>query len=257
MLKIRHSDPIKYFEYKFLADRGTKAILTGRSDQYKSERKFKAAIYQQLGLNYNNIIQPMQIHSSSILIIKQGNIYNNKHPISADAVITNKNKITLQGLFADCVPIYFYNADNSVRALVHSGWKGTGKAIAAKTLGILKSWYSIKPQDVHILIGPSISQKYYEVDKRVYKYFQQNQPQLISKHEQEFFQEIKNNSNKFFLDLKSANYHILNQAGADPRKIYVSDLCTYSNPNFYSYRKEGNQAGRMLALLIADSKKVE
>lgn len=256
MFALREGNYVNYFESTFLADFGARAIITCRSDNFKSRKKFKKRLYKQLDINYNNVIQPRQIHSSSVFIIKQGEKYNKKCPYPADAVITGNNKIVLQCLFADCVPIFFYHPGTDVRAIAHSGWKGTGKAIAANVLRQLMLYYSIDPGEVYIQIGPAISQKYYEIDEKVYEYYSHHLPNLMSKRGEELFKKNNNSKgNKYFLDLKLANYHILNRAQADSRKIHISELCTYSNPRLYSYRKEGEQAGRMVALLLLNKEK--
>jgi copper oxidase (laccase) domain-containing protein len=55
------------------------------------------------------------------------------------------------------------------------------------------------------------------------------------------------------LDLWQATRHQLERAGVAPNNIHVSELCTFDHPNvFHSYRRDGNNAGRLVAAIRAD-----
>lgn len=252
MFEFVAGNSVSFFESSFMAKQGVKAIITSRNDKFINEKKFKTNLYNQFNLNYKEIIQPQQVHSSAVLILKNEKFYNKNQPIAADAVITNIDNFTLQALFADCVPIFYFHRESGLRALVHSGWRGTGKSIAAAVLQQVKLYYDVNIKDIYVTIGPAISQKHYEVDNQVYKYFRKYSPELLLNYEERIFRNSDVNFEKYYLDLKMANYYILLQAGVDPEKIYVSDSCTYSNPRFCSYRREGEQTGRMIALLMSE-----
>jgi len=55
---------------------------------------------------------------------------------------------------------------------------------------------------------------------------------------------------KVLLDLRKANRAQLQAAGVRPSNIFVSDLCTGCRRDLlFSYRKEGAESGRMMAVI--------
>jgi len=55
---------------------------------------------------------------------------------------------------------------------------------------------------------------------------------------------------KVLLDLRKANRSQLEAAGVPAANIFVSDLCTGCQRDLlFSYRKEGPQSGRMMAVI--------
>jgi len=250
VFSLKRTESIDYFYSEEFSSLGVRAILSGRSDSYDFEDEFLRSLYEHFNIPADSIIQPRQIHSSTVFIIKNRKVYQSKYPIRADAVIASANGQIPQCLYADCVPVYFYHPGSGIRALAHSGWRGTSRGIAKNVLRSLKVHFSLKPGDIHVAIGPSISQRNYEVDREVYMAFWARQPELMEQHRQDIFL-AHSHSSKYWLDLKRANYYLLISAGCNHEKVYISDICTYSHPGLYSYRREGEQAGRMAGLLIS------
>ena len=191
----------------------------------------RTAFFKQLGLNRDRIVTQQQVHSDNVTpVTKAGNINN------SDALITNCKNLGLAVSFADCVPIFIYDPKNKVIAGVHSGWRGTEKKILKKTLEKMQKSFNSKMENLFAFIGPSISQKHYEVGKEIAHRF--NEKYIV----------VKNN--KFYLDLSNANYDMLLNSGIPDRQIEVSKFCTYENPRlFYSYRREGEKSGRAFGII--------
>ena len=72
-----------------------------------------------------------QIHSNKIIKINRKNI-GKKY--SGDGLITNNKQIALGILTADCCPIFIFDKNKKYICALHSGWKGTLKNIAAKSV---------------------------------------------------------------------------------------------------------------------------
>ena len=62
-----------------------------------------------------------------------------KGAISADGLITKEKGLYLFLLIADCLPIIFFDPNQEVVAVVHSGWKSTDARMAFKTVNIPSS----------------------------------------------------------------------------------------------------------------------
>ena len=57
-----------------------------------------------------------------------------KKKLKADAVITNKKRLPLGILTADCVPILIYDDVSKMIAAIHAGWKGAFKGIINRVI---------------------------------------------------------------------------------------------------------------------------
>lgn len=89
-----------------------------------------------------------------------------------DALITNQRGFALCSQVADCVPVLLHDPVNHAIAAIHSGWRGTMKAISARTIAAMAEAYGTKAQDVRAAIGPAISKAHYRVGPEVLEAFE-------------------------------------------------------------------------------------
>lgn len=159
----------------------------------------------------------------------------------SDALITTKKNLGLAISSADCPAIFIYDPKEKVIAAVHSGWRGTEKNILRKTIHKLKIDFNSVPTNLICYIGPSISQKNYEV-----------QEDVAAKFNSDF---VVKNENKFYLDVAAANYKMLIEEGVKRINIQVSFLCTYEYETLLqSYRRDGQKSGRALGIIAMKEK---
>ena len=187
--------------------------------------------FNELGLNEKMVSYQKQVHEDKINSVSSSGSCG-----ESDALITTTKNLGLAISSADCPAIFIYDPIQKVIAAVHSGWKGTGKKILKKTIQKLKDDFKSDPANLICYIGPSISQKNYEVGDEV-----------ASKFENEF---VSINENKFYLNLSGANYKMLVDEGVRKANIQVSGLCSYEYENLlHSYRREGVISGRALGVI--------
>lgn len=195
-------------------------------------------IANHLKLNKENIISPVQTHSSNIQIAKSGLSYPD-----TDAVIVEDNNIAILLNFADCTPIILYDEIHNIGAVVHAGWRGTASSIVQKTVNFMKNRYKTSPQSLIAVIGPAISAKNYQVNKDVYTALRTT---LNGEYTGCYFHDSINE--KYNVDLKTINFYQLCELGIE--RIDKCDYCTYdSNDIFFSYRKELGKTARHSAIL--------
>jgi hypothetical protein len=167
-------------------------------------------------------------------------------PQYADAILTDQPHITLFMRFADCVPIALYDPQRKVAGLVHAGWPGTVKRVAAAAVEAMQARYGSKPVDILAGIGPSIAVHHYPVGPNVIEQVQDafgtDAPVLLP---------ADNNATHF--DLWAANQLILQQAGV--RQIEISGLCTACHTeDWYSHRAEQGKTGRFgMVIFLAEA----
>ncbi len=224
----------------------------------------RAKLLAALGAKGGQLIILKQIHSDIIHAFDSAP----DETLQGDAAITRTPGLLLAAQTADCIPILLADPKNRAIAAIHSGWRGTLRRIAAKTLGRMQMVYGTRPADVIAAIGPGIGRCCYEVGVEVVKEFAAQFPQaadwFIGPYEQLSTGE---EPNPFLwlsmsppghepppptaqLDLIAANRAILIEAGLSPRNITVSNLCTSCRTDIlFSHRREAGRTGRQLAVI--------
>ncbi len=189
-------------------------------------------ILSYYSIKKNKIAACNQIHSDKVLYIDKPKLYDN-----VDGLITHFNtNIILKIQTADCIPIFIIDHISGLIGLVHSGWKGTYKSIISNAISLFIKKKS-KPENIKIYLGASIQSCCYEVKSDVSKFF--NEAYII------------NHKNKIYLDLNKKVYNDLLNLGINKNNIFLSQLCTFENIDFCSYRRDKKNAGRMYSLLGA------
>lgn len=210
---------------------GNMSPVTG-SDNYQH---MASALFQS---DINTIFICRQIHGNNIYKPEKKSVY----PPEADALITNKRGITLSIFTADCLPIFILDPEKKAIGLVHAGWRGTMARIVQKTLLEMKKEYQTDAKDCITGIGPGICGKCYEIGATVVEY--------MLKEFTGFTPFLQQKNNKTLLNLFSLNKQQLKEAGVLEKNISMCEYCTAeSNQLFYSYRMEGEDAGRMMSVL--------
>lgn len=154
----------------------------------------------------------------------------------ADAVYTDQPGIVLAVLTADCLPVLFASRDGTEIAAAHAGWRGLHAGVLEETLSHFRS----PPSDILAWFGPAISQAAFEVGEDVYRAFTAHDPVAVSA----FIPSIR--SGHWQADLYQLARLRCHAAGV--QSIHGGDLCSFSDPRFFSYRRE-NPTGRMASLI--------
>ncbi|RCW51387.1 MULTISPECIES: peptidoglycan editing factor PgeF [unclassified Halanaerobium] len=210
--------------------------------------KNRDILFNAAGINKKSAVVVEQIHGSRIAVVDKKNsgcgYFAHSNALSGfDGMITKEKNLPLFAFFADCVPIILFDDKNRTAGIAHAGWRGTIEKIAARIVDKAVKEFSSKLADINIIIGPSISMKNYEVDKKLADLFLQefnNRDNFI----------IKLN-NSYYLDLKKVNRKILLDLGIKNENIFVENkYCTFEDEDlFYSYRRDGRSTGRMAAVI--------
>jgi polyphenol oxidase len=226
----------------------------------ENRRKFLAA----LGAAEHQMVTLGQIHSDIVHEISSKSPPNSP----GDAMFTQRSGLLLAVQTADCIPILLADSRTHTVAAVHSGWRGTLKRIAEKTLGRMRMEFGTRTDDVIAAFGPGIGGCCYEVGPEVAKEFAAQFP-LARNWLQGPFDAAAAGENdpnwlpwltmappghapeppRLHLDLIAANRALLLEAGVPGRNIFSSGLCTACRRDlFFSYRKE-RTTGRLMAAI--------
>ena len=173
------------------------------------------------------IVTMTQIHSINIEIV------NNKKLLysNVDGIFSKNKNHALQVKSADCLPIFFIHKYEKIFGVIHAGWKGLKNGIISKSTNLLRRNIN-DLSEITAFIGPSISQKNYEVKNEFIDYFGN-----------EF---IENIDGKFFCNLKGVASFQLQKLGI--KNVINCNQCTYENENYHSYRRN-KTSKRMIGLI--------
>ncbi len=159
-------------------------------------------------------------HNDDILIVTKEDIgkgiFDLKSAPKVDALITNKRGICLMLLTADCIPVSLYDPVKKVIGLIYLSRKTTYLNLASKAFKCLIKNFNTKPKDIVINFGPHIHKKSY------------------------------------ILDLSSENSKQFIKLGAIKENIKISLVDTYTDLNYFSYRRSQDQnleEGRFATIL--------
>ena len=199
-------------------------------------------IFSEFHLPVESIFDVWQVHSSEVIATDAPRPLDESHK-KADAIVTNRQNITLFMRFGDCVPVFFYDPTQKVIAITHAGWLGTVAKIVQKTVECMRGQYHCDPRNILAGIGPSICAEHYEIKQDVIAKVQ-------SSMGAEADDVLIDRGGKTYLDLWRANQIQLLLAGLSDDHIQVSGLCTAGNiSDWYSHRGEHGKTGRFGALL--------
>ncbi|AQG78484.1 peptidoglycan editing factor PgeF [Spirosoma montaniterrae] len=191
-------------------------------------RFFSAAGAESMGF-----ASSYQVHGTEVLHATEAGRYE-----GYDALITNQPNLLVGVTIADCVPILIYDADKQAVAAIHAGWRGTVGGIVSKTLTAMQIQFGTQPETCYAYIGTCIDECSFEVGPEVAAQFMPT------------FRRDDLNSTKSFIDLKAANRQLLTDFGIPAKQIELSAYSTVQhNADYFSYRAEAGQTGRMLAAI--------
>jgi len=213
----------------FTADRAADFHFERSTPQLKPNQKIFLKKYA--GLEAEAIFNIQQIHGCRVVLGKP----HQEKILKADASTTNMPGVALAVRTADCLPIFLYDPKHKAIGMVHAGWKSTYKKIVVHTLKAMKRKYQTQYKDVKVAFGPAMHACCFEVDKAFLGRFPKD---IFSKR------------GKFYFDNAAANKRQLVSMGVLPRNIYDKKVCTYCNNQFFSYRRDGKDTGRILSVIM-------
>ena len=213
---------------------------TGSNDNKKNIKKNIKKVCNKIKCHKSKLVLLNQIHSNKVYSLKT----ISKKNLKGDSLITDKRKLALGILTADCAPIFVFDPYKNIIAAIHAGWKGAYKKIIHKTINEFKK----KGSDIKNLIaviGPCISKYRYEVKKDFLKKFlNQNQKNI------RFFIFKKN---KIFFSLNDYIKNQLKENGINRIEIINKDTYLKKN-NFFSARRSLNKNnydyGRNISIIM-------
>ena len=205
------------------------------------------AVADWLGVPPSSLWRLDQVHGCRALRVDASALPAGDPLPPADAAITTRTDVAVAVKAADCVPILMAHPAGAVAA-VHAGWRGTAQRIAGRTVADLAAAAGGSARDIVAAIGPSIGPCCYEVGPEVRETF--HVAGFAETDLDRWFLPAESPRATHVLDMWRSNRDQLVAAGLDPANVHVAGLCTATHDDWlWSYRREGANAGRMLAVI--------
>ena len=215
-----------------------------RGDDPKNVEENYRILGDAIGFDPKNCVLTRQTHSDIVRVVTGAdcNGLDHRDYPECDALITADPGTALVVFTADCTPLLFHDPVTGAVGAAHAGWRGTAKAIGAKTVQAMVEAFGCKPENIRAAIGPNIAQCHFETDADV--------PEaMLAAFGEEARQWIEKRGKKYYLDLKQINALALRRAGV--RHIEISDACTYcQSERFWSHRVTRGERGSQGAVIV-------
>jgi len=200
----------------------------------------RGRVAQALDLDPQALAAVHQVHSADVVTVTAPSADKPR----ADALVTATPGIALTVLTADCQPVLFADRKAGVIGAAHAGWRGALDGVLEATLDAMEALGADRAETVAV-IGPTISQRAYEVGPEFFDTFTMEDPESAR-----FF--ANGEGDRYLFDLPGFGLYRLRNAGVGEAEW--TRHCTYSDPErFYSYRRATHQGeadyGRLISAI--------
>lgn len=212
----------------------------GSSDQRQVVAMNRDRVARAMDSDTAELVTIHQTHSPDVVEVTSAFIT----PPEADAMVSKTPGLVLGILTADCMPVLFADTAAGVVGAAHAGWKGALTGVLEATLEAMEALGADRTR-IHAVIGPSISQRAYEVG-----------PEFLDR-----FLDDDAENDRFFaqgagdrLQFDLISYGLARMRAAGIGTAEWIGHCTYSDPKrFFSYRRSVHEKqadyGRLISTI--------
>ena len=213
----------------------------GSSDQTEIVAINRTRVAEAMQVEPDHLAGVHQIHSANVVTVT--GVQADKP--RADALVTSTKGVALSVLTADCQPVLFADTSAGVIGAAHAGWRGAQAGVLEATVDAMCTLGATR-EAIHAVIGPSISQRAYEVGPEFFEVFLDEDPDNTR-----FF--AGGDGDRMHFDLPGYGLSRLRNAGVASAEW--TRHCTYSDPDrFFSYRRavhaKDPDYGRLISAIV-------
>lgn len=213
----------------------------GSSDIAEVVEINRARVAHAMGVEPEALISVHQVHSADVVRVQAGGHHGVER---ADGMVTDQPGLALAVLTADCQPVLFADAEAGVIGAAHAGWRGALDGVLEAVLDRMEDLGAERDR-IAAVIGPTISQRAYEVGPEFLDRFMDDDPENVR-----FF--AGGTGDRMLFDLTGYSLHRLREAGIGHAEW--TRHCTYTDEErFYSYRRSVHRGeadyGRLIAAI--------
>lgn len=215
------------------------SLNLGRSvgDLPEHVRENHVRLANAVGYDPERLFERSQVHGNAVYEVHKGDVPESVREGKSDALVARRTGDAIGVRVADCVPVLVADPVSRNVAAVHAGWRGVANGVVLEALKVLGG----DPSKYIAAIGPSIGPCCFEVGDEVASQLAEAVADGIV---------LRRGPTKPHVDLWRAVEIQLHHAGV--RTVDTLGECTQcGRDKFFSYRGEGPQSGRMLAVIVA------
>ncbi|MEM8624493.1 MAG: peptidoglycan editing factor PgeF [Pseudomonadota bacterium] len=204
----------------------------GSADTPKAVAENRERVARALGADA--LVSLAQVHSARAVHVTAPFVGSRPE---ADAMVTTTPGLALGALSADCAPVLFADRTAGVVAAAHAGWRGAIGGVLEATVEGMQA-LGATPSRITAVIGPTISQRAYEVGPEFVERFLDDDPENAR-----FFAGGRSHpeGDRAQFDLPSYALARLRSAGIGAASW--TGHCTHSDPSCFFSHRRGRQAG--------------
>ena len=171
-----------------------------------------------------------QVHGATVVLAANGGF---DEPPDADAVVSATSGVTLMVRAADCVPVLLADPGAGIVAAAHSGRLGLVSGVVGATVARMRE---LGAEEITAWVGPYVCGACYEVPADLQAEVGAIVPGSVS----------TTSWGTPSLDIGAGVRAQLGSAGVE---VHDLSRCTRESADLYSYRRDGDRAGRLAGLI--------
>jgi YfiH family protein len=197
-----------------------------------------------VGFDAEALVALRQVHGNRVAVLSAGDAPHALRGSPGDALITDRPRLPLAVITADCFPVVLVAPNGPAVGIAHAGRRGTAAQLVPAAIELMCREYGVTPQGIVAAVGPGIGGCCYEVDEASAEPFLSQFSAAEAVHR-------SSRPGHLYLDLQQAILRQLAATGVPMSRIWSVNLCTACHPQwFYSYRRDGQRSGRMLNVVM-------
>jgi YfiH family protein len=219
---------------------------TGSDDDKDRVRQNRERVAAWMHVEPGSLLSAHQVHSPDVLVVTEP--FGEPRP-KVDALVTNRPGLAIGASTADCGPVLFAEPESGIIGAAHAGWKGAFTGVLENTIDAMVG-LGARRENIHAVLGPSISQENYEVGPEFVERFASHDPANAA-----YFRPSATAGYSMF-DLNTYTVDRLRAAGVIAEALY---RCTYAEEDlFYSYRRSTHRQepdyGRHISAIVLEDR---
>lgn len=190
------------------------------------------------------LVQGEQVHGAQVATLTSGPLSSNLLVPLCDALVTTAPGVAVAVRVADCLPVLLW-CPGRVVAAVHAGWRGLASGVISNAVRELQR-LGFAPEHLRAALGPAIGSCCFQVGPDVADKLRAlaDGPRHVTDRE-----------GALFADLAGLARAVLVSLGLPEGHIETPGACTmHDAERFFSYRREGQPAGRQIGALALPSR---
>jgi YfiH family protein len=187
---------------------------------------------EAIRLGDDGVVWMNQVHGDHVVVVDEPA----KAPVDkTDALVSTRPRLAFAVVTADCVPVLMGDARAGVVAAVHAGRVGAQKGVVARAVAAMLG-VGAHPEDISVLLGPSVSGRNYEV------------PDAMAAEVEAALPGSRTTTSRGTpgLDLRAGIARQLTTLGITA--IDIDPRCTVEDRTLFSHRRD-NPTGRLASLV--------